>query len=385
MLIKQLRLKDSSVERFDKIPFKADLILLFISKKTDDLALLMRGLKVAQPKAVIAGCSTPGVVHKVRVYDNTIGLTAIKFEKTKVEKKVVQFSEIEHSFAVGQHLGSQFESKNLAHLLVFSGGLNVNADKFLKGLSSRLDCGVSITGGLAGDVDNFNMAGEEVDDDNETYVVNEDVGFRNTITAVGLYSKDLRVSCSTSHGWRPFGMNRIVTKAENNILYEIDDQPALDLIRSFLGPRVDSLLGSALQFPIGLEKYEDDAYLVRSIVDIDEDDQSLIFAGNIPEGSVVRLLKARYDDLIESAENSARRLKELSKGKPELALIVSGVGRKMVLKQMADVEIETVQKVIGSKSAIAGFYGYGEFMTSYRSGPCQLYNQSLTITMFKEN
>ena len=385
MLIKQLRLKDSSVERFDKIPFEADLILLFISKKTEDLSQLMRGLKVAQPKAVIAGCSTPGVIHKVRVYDNSIGLTAIKFEKTRVEKKVVQFSEIEHSFAVGQHLGSQFDSKDLRHLLVFSGGLDVNADKFLKGLSSRLDCGVSISGGLAGDVDNFNLAGEELDDDNETYAVTESIGFRNTITAIGLYGKHLQVSFSTSHGWRPFGMNRIVTKAENNILYEIDNQPALDLIRSFMGPRVDSLMGSALQFPIGLEKYEDDAYLVRSIVDINEDDQSLIFAGNIPEGSVVRLLKARYDDLVESAENSARRLKELSKGKPELALIVSGVGRKMVLKQMADVEIETVQKVVGSKTAIAGFYGYGEFMTSYRSGPCRLYNQSLTITKFKEN
>ena len=375
MLVKQILLKDSLAKRFDKIPFEADLILLFVSRKSEDLSFLISRLRDAQPDAIIAGCSTPGAVHRVRVYDRTIALTAIKFEKTKVVKKAVHFSDIKQSFEAGKTLASEFKPKGLRHLLVFSDGLNANADEFLRGLSYKLEGGVSITGGLAGDVH----------DSNETFVINQNAGVKNTITAVGLYSKNLQVCCSTSHGWRPFGKNRIVTKAEDNILYELDGEPALPLIRSFLGKNVDNLLESALQFPIGIEKYEDDSFLVRSIIGIDEGKDSLIFAGNIPEGSVVRLLKARFDDLVDSAKKSARRSKELSKGKPDLAIVVSGVGRRMVLKQMADVEIETIEKVIGSKSAITGFYGYGEFMTSYRGGPCQLYNQSLTITTFKEN
>ena len=375
MLIKQILLKDTSAKRFDKIPFKADLILLFVSRHTDDFGLLLERLEDAQPNAIVAGCSTLGAIHKDRVYDKNIGLTAIKFEKTEIVKHVVHFADIKQSFKAGRHLASKFKSKGLKHVLVFSEGLNTNADELLKGLYCDFNGQVTITGGLVSGVGNTK----------DSYFIDDDEGPKNTVTAIGLYSKNLEVTCSNSHGWRPFGMNRVVTKAQGNTLYEIDGEPALKLIRSFLGDNEDDLLGSALQFPIGIEHYENDSYLVRSIVGVDESEQSLVFAGNIPEGAIIRLLKARYDDLVESAEKSARRLKELSKGKQELALIVSGIGRKMVLKQMADVEIEAVQDVLGSKTAIAGFYGYGEFMSTYRNGPCLLYNQSLTITTFKEN
>ena len=374
MLIKQLLIRGTNLRKLEELSFEADLIFVFSSKKFKELSLVLQSLREEQPNAIITGCTTAGQIYRDRVYDNSVSITAIKFEKTKLVRKMIHIPDIGDSYKAGQHLADKFKVKGLQHLVVLSDGLNVNADEFLNGLSHKFSNKVTISGGLAGDGEQFN----------QTFIIDDQIGLKNTISAIGFYGKNLEVNCSSSHGWQPFGINRTVTKSKNNIIYEIDGKPALEIIKSFLGEEKDNLPASALLVPICMEKFEEDSYHIRSIVGVDKGHQSLIFAGNVVQGSVIRLMKTKSRDLESAAKKAARRVNEFSKRKPDFALVVGNVGRKMIHKQMTDIEIEAVQNVFGKDTVLTGFYGYGEFMSSFKNGPCLLYNQSLTLTTFKE-
>ena len=126
--------------------------------------------------------------------------------------------------------------------------------------------------------------------------------------------------------------------------------------------------------------------LVRTILSVNETDGSMTFAGDIPQGEYVRLMKANYDQLIEGANDAAEMSKiSLKNSEPDLAILISCVGRKLVLKQRVEEELEAVREVIGKDAAITGFYSYGEISPIKPfEQHCELHNQTMTITIFKE-
>jgi len=257
---------------------------------------------------------------------------------------------------------------------VFSDGLHVNGADFVKGMNKVYNSDVTITGGLAGDGSDFK----------NTFVVNDGRLIEKEIVAIGLYGNALKIGYGSKGGWDSFGIERIVTKSKENVLYELDGQPALQLYKSFLGEKAEDLPGSGLLFPLSLRSQEGELPVVRTILSIDEDSQSLTFAGNIPEGSYARLMKANMDHLIDGAENSAQISKEIYSGDAEFALLISCVGRRLVLDQLVEEEIEAVRDVLGEKPLISGFYSYGELAPFGKFNPCQLHNQTMTITTLSE-
>lgn len=124
--------------------------------------------------------------------------------------------------------------------------------------------------------------------------------------------------------------------------------------------------------------------VVRTILAVNEDEQSLTFAGNIPEGSKVRLMKANVDRLINGAEDSAISANKIFKEDTELAILISCVGRRLVLKQLVEEEVEVVRDILGEKPCITGFYSYGEIAPFGEFSPCELHNQTMTITTLSE-
>jgi hypothetical protein len=377
MKIEKLILKTK--EEFDqvnKIKIKPDVIFLFGARNLlikDDLS---NKLQNRFPAAKLFGCSSAGEISGIEVNDCSIVLTAIELENSEVELESIYIENQIDDHQLGMNLMNKFDKNHLKHIMILSDGLNINGAELVKGLENELPDGVTLTGGLAGDGTDFN----------ETVVFDKHGNpVKNCISALGFYGQNISVGYGSNGGWDSFGLERHVTKSEGNVLYELDGKPALQLYKQFLGERAEGLPASALLFPLSLRENGVQEPVVRTILGINEEDQSMIFAGNIPEGAYVKLMKANVDRLISGAENSAITTTEiLPKNKAELAILISCVGRKLVLKQLIEEEVEAVSEVIGNGVCITGFYSYGEISPFRKNTPCMLHNQTMTITTISE-
>ena len=333
-------------------------------------------LKLQYPVAQIIGCSTSGEICGDEVYDQNIVCTALWFEKSRVEIAEEYIKSMDDSFKVGEKLAEKLNKEDLTHLMILSEGLNVNGSELTKGINESLNNRISVTGGLAGDQANFN----------ETVIVHNSAGKTNLVLAIGFYGKQLQVGYGSMGGWESFGVDREVTKSTNNILYELDGKPALELYKKYLGSHAADLPASALLFPLKLTIKDSETSLVRTVLSVNETDGSMVFAGDIPQGKFVRLMKASNDGLIDGASGAAEMANvSLKNANPDLAILISCVGRKLVLKQRVEEELEIAHDVLGKNTCITGFYSYGEISPLKPfDNHCELHNQTMTITVFKE-
>ena len=353
-----------------------DMVLVFGSTENFKNPAVMQEVKNLYPQAILMGCTTSGEIANGFIEDASMVCTAIKFEKSTIKTSSVKVSAADDSITVGEKLIEQLPTENLKHVFVLSEGLNINGTKLVEGMRNKLPQGVNVSGGLAGDGANFK----------ETYILeNQNGAHQNTVMAVGIYGNDFKVGYGSYGGWDIFGVERMVTKSTNNVLYEIDNSPALSLYKSFLGEQSAQLPASGLLFPLSLRTQNGDEPVVRTILAIDEEKQSLTFAGDIPEGSYVKLMKANIDHLLDGAHTAAERAKStMGNSDAELAILVSCVGRKLVMKQMAEEEIEAVHEVLGADTTLTGFYSYGEISPFGKGSACSLHNQTMTVTTFSE-
>ena len=355
----------------------ANLVLVFGSSSNIKNADNLNEIKNKFSKAIFLGGSTSGEISDVNVFDDTIIATAILFEKTQLQYKSIEITDSSNSYEAGSKLIEMLDKQDLAHVFVLSDGLNVNGSELVKGLRAHLPEGVSVTGGLAGDGPNFK----------ETFIVTENANSQSkTIAALGFYGSSISIGYGSLGGWDSFGIERLVSKSKNNVLFELDGKPALDLYKSFLGDDyAKELPASGLLFPLNLRIKQEDTPVVRTILAVNEEEQSLTFAGDIPEGSYVRLMKANFDRLIDGAVGAANStLLGNNTTNPDLAILISCVGRKLVLKQLVEEEVEGVREVLGDNTTLCGFYSYGEISPFSKDAKCELHNQTMTITTFKE-
>lgn len=323
----------------------------------------------------IVGCSTSGEILGDEVIDDSLVVTVVEFDHTQVRSAYAKIDETKTSDAVGAELARQLNDASLRHVFVVSDGLKVNGSDLARGLASGISEGVSITGGLSGDSSNFE----------ETWVIDNEVAGPQLVAAVGLYGEHLRVGCASMGGWQPFGPVRTITRAENNILYELDGGSALDLYKTYLGDHANQLPSSALLFPIVVTEANNGQGVVRTVLSVDDEKKSMTFAGDIPQGGTAQLMKTNVDDLVDGATMAAETsLSGLGDVRPDLALLVSCVGRKLVMKQRIEEEVEAIRDVFGADTKIAGFYSYGELCPFSQGQECRLHNQTMTITALTE-
>jgi len=344
-------------------------------------------IRRAFPSGYIVGCSTAGEISGARVLDDSIVATVIHFEHTQLATAEIDLAETRGSFDAGMKLASRLDPHGLSHVLVISDGLNVNGSELVKGLVAALPSGVRVTGGLSADGARFQKT-----------VVCCDSGAREKkVKVVGFYGNRLKIGCASMGGWDTFGPDRRVTRAKGNVLYELDGQPALDLYKTYLGEHAQGLPASGLLFPLcvrNAESTEGVVGVVRTILAVNEADGSMTFAGDIPEGSYARLMRANFDGLIDGAQGAAQATcGESGAGggggggdlhAAQLAILISCVGRKLVLKQRVEEEVEAVQDVLGERAVLAGFYSYGEISPFTATARCELHNQTMTVTTFSE-
>lgn len=330
-------------------------------------------LKSKFPNAEIALSSSSGEIFCSEVYDETVAITVIGFSSTQIKTAEIDIKDYKNSSKAGKALISKLPHENLKWVFVLSDGSEVNGSKLVKGLNEGRPDGVLISGGLAGDGDKFE----------QTVVGLNRAPVPNKILAIGFYGEKLELSHASCGGWESFGLERTVTRSQNNILSEIDHKNALDLYKKYLGKYAEDLPSSALLFPLSLKVDEDSTPVVRTILSINEKNNMMIFAGDLPKGSKVRFMKANTDRLIDAASDAATECLKLSPN-PKLAMVVSCVGRKLVLGERVGEEVEIVRNVLGEDSIVTGFYSYGEISPLRPFGKCALHNQTITITTVNE-
>ncbi len=354
----------------------ADLVLVFGSRGVLRDSAPLAELRDRYPDAIIGGCSTAGEILDTRVSDGSIVATAVAFESTRVRAAEMTLSGDADSRQAGRELASQLAGDDLVHVLVFSDGLTVNGSELSRGVMDRLPVGVLVTGGLAGDGTDFT----------ETLVVSGAEATARRLVEIGLYGERRRVGCGSVGGWDPFGPERLITRSQGNVLYELDGRSALELYKSYLGDYASNLPASALLFPLSLRSGVHGPPVVRTVLSIDEAEGSMTFAGDLPEGHYARLMRANFERLIDGASNAARASHEtIGRRTPELAVLISCVGRRMVLQQRIEEEVESVREILGPGATLAGFYSYGEIAPFSPSEPCELHNQTMTITTLTED
>lgn len=361
----------------------SQLILVFGSTALLGDSVNFFAIRKAFPAGMIVGCSTAGEIHGTSVQDDTLVVTVVNFERTGLQFTKADVDAPPQSYATGQRLAESLPKQDLTHVLVFSDGLNVNGTALLRGMKENLPPTVEVTGGLAADGANFQ----------KTLVCANDVPIEGQVVAVGLYGGNIKVGYGSLGGWDPFGPERKITRSQGNVLFDLDRQPALELYKRYLGDQAAGLPATGLLFPLAL-RYPDsggvatrsNSGVVRTVLSIDENNNSMTFAGDMPEQGYVRLMKANFERLIDGASGAAKLSTQSLQNKPaQLALLVSCVGRKLVLKQRIDEEIEGVREILGDDAVLAGFYSYGEISPHMAGDSCELHNQTMTITTFLED
>jgi len=330
-------------------------------------------LRERYPDAILLACSTGGEIRDISVIDESLCVTSFDFARTKIAGAVVDVED--DSYAAGKQLAAAFPQEDLAGLFVLADGTRANGSELVRGLREVLGTHVVITGGLAGDGPHFGT----------TFVGLNDLPSPGKAAAVGFYGDALKIGHGSSGGWDVFGPERHISKASSNVLYELDGQPALDLYKRYLGEDAANLPSGALLFP--LQIYPTDRpheAVVRTIVGVSETDRSMTFAGDMPEGYSAQLMRGNFDRLIEGAAQAAEQAKCRRDGE-QVAILVSCIGRRLLLGQRIDEEVEAVRGVLGERTRLTGFYSYGEVSPHRTTGYAELHNQTMTVTLLSED
>lgn len=346
------------------------LVLVFAVRPYESDAAVWQELKHTYPNSIIAGCSTAGEILGDMVYDDTISVAIVQFEKTELA-----FAATPVSKEAGSQLAQQLNRADLSALLVLSDGLTINGSELVQGILAGIDSKVTVTGGLAADGTNFG----------DTWTLVNGMPQQRMVTAVGFYGDAVKVSFGSKGGWDLFGPERLVTKSVNNVVYELDEQPALALYKEYLGELVVDLPASGLMFPLALKMPAGEEPIVRTLLGINEDEQSLIFAGDVPEGMTTQLMRANFDRLIKGAAQAAEQtLQEPVASGDYLSIAISCVGRKIILKERIDEEVEATLDGLPANTQQVGFYSYGE-LSPTGALSCRLHNQTMTLTLISES
>jgi len=355
---------------------KNTLVVLFGSSETAGFIQALDDITNIFSDAIIMGASSAGEIYQDEIYDNTLSVVVMKFEKTLLRASKHYAITPQTSYESGIHLAKELYLSDLAALFVLSDGLNANGSQLTQAIASIIPASIPVTGGLAADSDRFEYTWIMVDGKPQS-------GF---VCAVGFYGEDVRVVHASKGGWDRLGLERIVTKSENNILYELDNMPALEIYKKYLGDKAEGLPATGLLFPLELKaKHDSDESKVRTILAVNEEENSITFAGDIPEGSHVTLMKANYNRIIDGASQAAESLDLCDYNKePLVCIAISCVGRRLVLKSRVEEELEAILDVLPENTHQVGFYSYGE-ISPLASGKCDLHNQTMTLTVIWEH
>lgn len=368
-----------SIDKFPTLDSEQTLILVFSSPNYFNHPEPFHELANAYPLSTMIGCSSAGEIIGATVSDNTIVVAIVKFESTTFKTASCTIDNPADSCNAGEKIANQLNDAELRNIFIVSDGLNINGSELVKGLNSKCNNDIVITGGLAADGSRFK----------QTFTIQNGNVLTNTIIGIGFYGNAIQIGHGSKGGWDIFGPERVITRSKHNILYELDGKPALDIYKEYLGDKATELPASGLLFPLAIRKdTHDKSDLVRTILGINEKEKSLIFAGDMPTGYLAKLMRANFDRLIAGATDASKlTIENISSPhtntSPTLLIAISCIGRRILLGERTEEETESTLEIFPTGTEQIGFYSYGELSPHYK-GRCDLHNQTMTLTSISE-
>jgi len=361
-------------QEFPAIDSENTLILVFGASQLLDDSKPLDDLLQNYPRSLAIGCSTSGEILDKQIDDESLCVAIIKFNKTRIKACTEHINNTHESEVIGEKIAQSLIADDLKAVFLLTDGLNVNGSSLIRGLLSQFEETIPISGGMAADGEEFQR----------TWVLANKKPEQNAVTAIGFYGSELCFETTSQGGWDVFGPERTITRAHENVLYELDGKPALTLYKEYLGELAQGLPATGLLFPISILEQETQQEIVRTITSVNESDNSLTLAGDIPQGARTKLMHANPERLINGASDAAETLVHKSCESSELFVIaISCFGRRAVLKERSEEEVEAVTSALPAHAHLMGFYSYGEFSPNF-SGVCTLHNQTMTLTMIGE-
>jgi len=360
-------------------PGETSLVLYFGTRQALACGARFEELRTIFPRAHLLGCSTGGQISNNDISDEEIVAAAIGFDATGLKLSRQAIDGPQQSRACGGAIGRALKADDLAGVFVLSDDLNVNGSELVAGITGAVGTKIPLTGGLAGDGADFT----------ETLVGGDCAPRPRMVAAIGFYGSAIRIGHGSAGGWDLFGPRRRVTRSVGNVLFELDGEPALDLYERYLGPdEAKGLPGSALLFPIQVhDAARSDSTVVRTVLAVDREARSMTFAGDVPQGWTAQLMRGNFDRLAAGAAEAARQARSTLAATHDdlrLSILVSCIGRRLLMGQRTVDETEAAGAVLGPDSPRLGFYSYGEISPHPNSGSCELHNQTMTVTMLAE-
>lgn len=352
---------------------ESTLVLIFGDRSLAEDEGPLRALLAAFPTSTVVGCSSSGHIVGAELVDGAPVAAIARFDQVRLEKVSADVHGGDDSGRLGAELGARLAGDDLRAVFVLSDGLSVNGSALVSGIAGEVSPDVVISGGLAGDGDRFES----------TWVIDDGERHANRVVAVGLYGASLHVSTGSAGGWGIFGPARVVTRSRGNVLYELDGLPALELYRRYLGDLAAGLPASALLFPLAVRPVAGTDQVVRTVLAIDEEQQSMTFAGDVPEGWQAQLMRSSPDRLVDGASVAGELSVDGDATGPSLNIAISCVGRRLVLGQRTEEEIDATLDALRPDAELIGFYSYGEIAPG-TNGIADLHNQTMTVTSLSE-
>ena len=324
----------------------------------DNSSIITQTIKTLLPQSHILGITTSGEIANAHMYDKKIVISFSLFEKTRIASQLYRF---EDSFEI-EKIHQDLIADDTVAMVVFSDGLKSDAESFIKELHTK-NPKIIIAGGRAGDNAQFAS----------TYVFNEkDITQKGCVIAT-LSSKSLYVHNDYMLNWTPIGKEMLVTKAEGNVLYELDHIPIIDVYRKYLGDDVvKDLPRSCMSFPLILQK--ESVCVARDPVQVRG--EAMVYAGNFEVGDVVRFSFANIEDL---TDNLGDYFQTLMHYPAEAVYVYSCTARKALLEEKLLDELSVLESLAPS----VGFFTYGEFFQSQKFA--EILNVTTTFMMLSES
>ena len=325
---------------------------------------LLSDIQNLLPYAKIIGTSTDGEITNgsVSTFKTTISIT--KFNNVTLKLGYIEYNNSKCDENLAQLLAKKVYCKDTKVIITFADGLNTNGEVFLKGLSSVLQDTI-ISGGLSGDNGEFN----------KTFVFVNDKVLSNGAVAVSLNGY-LNVFTEYSFNWQSIGKQLTITKVKDNIVYTIDDKTAYETYKYYLGEEVAKRLPAiGIEFPLIIKR--DGINIARAVVGLN-DDESLVFAGDLHKGDIVQFGYGDSESILNSSTQNILNLKDVA---IESIFVYSCMARRRFIPDLIECELEPLT-LLGS---VAGFFTYGEFFTQNNGKSKDLLNQTMTILALSES
>jgi len=311
------------------------------------------------PTAKIIGTTTSGEICAGKIFDKTVTVSFTTFDTTVVKSG---FYTLDENFKL-EDISKDLIMSDTKAIIIFSDGLKSNAERLLKDLYA-LRPDIVIAGGRAGD----NILFEK------TYVFDEIQHSENACVIASLSGDELLVNSDYILNWTPIGKDMVVTKAKDNILYELDGMPIFEVYEKYLGSSViEDFPQSSLEFPLIIKK--DHIYVARDSL-LRTEDNAIMYAGNFEIGDTVRFSFGNIEDITDETYEYFDKFKKLP---AESVFIYSCTARKSL---MGD-KLEDEMNILESLAPTVGFFTYGEFF--HTSNIMELLNVTTTFLALSES